>query len=358
MKILFLIPYPIGESPSQRFRFEQYFSLLSGNGFSYTIQCFLNSPNWKIFFKSGHFLPKALSLINGFTNRLVLLFHASGYDFIFIHREAAPIGPPIFEWIIAKVLRKKIIYDFDDAIWLTDRNEESFLLRIVKWRSKVALICSWAYKVSCGNEYLCSFARKHNSNVLLNPTTVDTQNLHNPAIHVKKESYQKIVIGWTGSHSTLKYLDELFTVLQHLENKYSQVEYWIIADKPPVLKLSHLQFKLWSPKTEIDDLAQFDIGIMPLPNDQWANGKCGFKALQYMGLEIPTVASPVGVNSQIVEHGKNGLLCQTTEEWKKCLSELIENKSLRLAMGAAGRKKVIDHYSVSSNSSNFLSLFS
>jgi glycosyltransferase involved in cell wall biosynthesis len=110
--------------------------------------------------------------------------------------------------------------------------------------------------------------------------------------------------------------------------------------------------------TEIQDLAQFDIGIMPLPNNEWAKGKCGFKALQYMALQIPTIASPVGVNSKIINHGKNGFLCLSQHEWEDCLAMLIENKTLREVMGKDGRAKIINHYSVSSNSSNFLSLFS
>ena len=143
------------------------------------------------------------------------------YDFVFIHREATPLGPPIFEWILAKVLKKKIIYDFDDAIWLTDRQQESVLLRIAKWRSKVGSICKWAYKVSCGNEYLCNYAALFNKNVVYNPTTIDTENLHHPSqILYPIKHPDRIRIGWTGSHSTLKYLDEIQPVLHKILNEY------------------------------------------------------------------------------------------------------------------------------------------
>ncbi len=357
MKILFLIPYPLGESPSQRFRFEQYFSVLLDNGYTYSVQCFLNSHDWKIFFKSGRLVRKSVILFQGFCRRLFILFNMKPYDIVFIHRETSPIGPPVFEWVIAKILRKKIIYDFDDAIWLTDRSNEPFHLRVIKWRSKVAQICSWSHKVSCGNDYLRHFARPYNKNVFFNPTTIDTQELHKPEVYSKK-TIEKIIIGWTGSHSTLKYLNELESIFQHLEATYPQVEYWVIADKPPQLKLKNLQFKPWSLETEITDLEQFDIGVMPLPDDEWSKGKCGFKALQYMALQIPTVASSVGVNIQIIQQGENGFLCRTAEEWTHNLSVLIENKALRDLVGIAGRKKVEANYSVSSNTSNFLSLFS
>src|SRR3989337_2964037 len=204
-KILFLVPYPLHESPSQRFRFEQYFGLLQSHGYSYTVRSFLNSGNWKTLFKPGETLVKIGTLTSGFVKRIIVLFTSPMYDFVFIHREVSPLGPPIFEWILAKLLRKKLIYDFDDAIWLTDRENESFMLKVGKWRSKVSLICKWSYKVSCGNEYLCNYAAKFNKNVVYNPTTVDTENLHNPSLFKEIYSEQKRVrIGWTGSHSTLK----------------------------------------------------------------------------------------------------------------------------------------------------------
>ncbi len=153
-------------------------------------------------------------------------------------------------------------------------------------------------------------------------------------------------------------MNNLESVLQFLEKKYPQVQVNVISDFPPQLNLKRLHFSPWSVATEISDLAQFDIGIMPLPDDKWAKGKCGFKALQYLALQIPTAASPVGVNTEIIRQGENGFLCSSASEWEKCISILIENKMLRDSMGKSGRENVIANYSVSSNSSNFLSLFS
>lgn len=123
------------------------------------------------------------------------------------------------------------------------------------------------------------------------------------------------------------------------------------------MPLKNLVFKPWKKETEIEDLALFDIGIMPLPDDTWAKGKCGFKALQYLAMEIPAVVSPVGVNSKIIEHGGNGFCCTTEEEWFEVLEILILNEAGRKIMGERGRRKVIEHYSVLSNSATFLSLF-
>jgi len=357
MKILFLIPYPLKESPSQRFRFEQYFKTLQNQGFIIQSQSFLSIDNWQLFYKEGHRLQKTLTLIRGITKRIYALLIAPSCKFIFIHREASPIGPPVFEWVLAKLLRKKIIYDFDDAIWLTDRVNESAFLKAIKCRDKVKQICRWSYKVSCGNRYLADYALQFSDQVRINPTTIDCENMHNPALFGRKKKSGNVVIGWTGSHSTLKYLRLLEPVLQRLENQFDQVSFLVIADQPPQLRLSRLDFIKWNSDTEIEDLLKIDIGIMPLPDDEWSKGKCGFKALQYMALEIPSVISPVGGNTEIISEGVEGFLCSTDDEWLLALNKLIQEPTLRETMGKRGRKKIIDSYSVSSNMSNFFSLF-
>ncbi len=356
IKILFIVPYPLKKSPSQRFRFEQYFQLLRQCGFSFSVSSFLNSRNWQVFSKPGKPVGKLWAMMSGFVKRFLDLFHAPFYHFIFIHREATPIGPPVFEWILVYIFRKKIIYDFDDAIWLTDKKNESALERILKWRSKVKYICRWSFKVSCSNEYLCNYASAFNESVVYLPTTIDTTWHHNPAIHKIKNKDSEIIIGWTGSYSTLKYLKEIEMVLVEIRLQNPQVSFLIIGDLKPMLSIP-LRFMKWCPETEIQDLLYIDIGIMPLPDDEWTKGKGGFKCLQYMALKIPVVASRVGVNSKIVDHNVNGFLAVNSEEWKKYLLILIKDKKLRERMGVSGRKKVEGSYSVVSNSPVFLSLF-
>ena len=357
-RILFLVPYPIGESPSQRYRFEQYFKLLHENKIQYSVQSFLNARNWRLTFQHGFLFSKIVAVSLGFVKRVIALSRASFYDFVFIHREVTPLGSPVFEWILGNLLRKKIIYDFDDAIWLSDGTQEAPILTFLKCRSKVRSICSWSYKVSCGNEFLRSYASHYCPGAVYNPTTIDTVHWHNPDLHRNRaRTLDKVTIGWTGSHSTLKYLKLVEPVLQEIERTFPAVSTVIIADKKPDLKLDRMIFIPWNIETEISDLMQLDIGIMPLPDDDWAKGKCGFKALQYMALNIPAVTSPVGVNLRIINNGVDGYLCSTEDDWKKTLTSLILDSSLRNKIGRNGRNKVIESYSVLSNSSNFLSLF-
>ena len=356
MKILFLVPYPLKISPSQRFRFEQYFSVLTAAGHSYEIQSFLKLQDGKILFRKGNIVRKTFTLIRGLIRRFFILFRVPNFDRVFIHREALPAGPPLIEWIIVMVLKKKIIYDFDDAIWLTDRGDEPRWLKTIKWRSKVKSICRWSYKVSGGNEYLCSYARQFNKQVIFNPSTIDTERVHThdrfPALRSGETT-----IGWTGSHSTLKYLTALEGALKQLEKEYPHVKFVIIADQPPKLSLKSIHYIPWCAETEMEALRKIDIGIMPLPDDEWSKGKCGLKILQYLALEIPAVASPVGVNSDMIIHGKTGYLAKGMQEWIHYLSALIIQDGLRRQLGSSGRQYVQANYSVKSNSSNFLSLF-
>ena len=291
----------------------------------------------------------------GFARRLLLLFSVPTYDFVFVHREVAPIGPPVFEWFIAKVLGKKIIYDFDDAIWLANTSEANKMAAGVKWHNKVMYICRWAYKNSCGNTYLADYARQFNSVTVVNPTTIDTVHLHN---QVRDQTAPgRLVIGWTGTHSTLKYLDQVVPVLAKLEAEGLDFEFRVISNQLPTLPLRSLMFLPWNKDTEIADLLGFHIGLMPLEDDLWAKGKCAFKALQYMALGIPALVSPVGMNTKVVQHGQNGFICATPADWETSLRQLLADAGLRQRLGQTARQTIEQRYSVRANTANFLALF-
>lgn len=349
----FLCPYPRGGAPSQRFRYEQYLPYLTQRGVTYTIYPFLDERTHRILYQPGRTVAKAVGLLRGFLRRVVHLIRASWATYVFVHREATPVGPPWVEWWLARVARRKLIYDFDDAIWLMDSSRVNRTVTFIKWPRKVAVMCRWSYVVSAGNAYLANFARQHAPRVVVNPTTIDTEHHHH---RVQDQETTRPVIGWTGSHSTLKYLDPLMPVLQQLEQDHD-LQFLVIADRPPPVPLATFTFVPWQQETEVDDLLRMHIGLMPLPDDSWARGKCGFKALQYLALGIPALVSPVGVNTRIVTHQVEGYHCTTEEDWYQYLADLLLDAEKRVAMGRAGRKKVVEHYSVRSNVDNFLNLF-
>lgn len=354
MKVLFIAPYPTAEAPSQRFRYEQYFSLLTKHGVSYDVSTFLDKKAWGILYHPGHFFSKVSALIRGYMRRVRIIFSLRKYDVVFIHREVIPFGPPIFAWLITRVFKKYTIFDFDDAIWIPNASENnSKLTMIFKRFNNTADICKWANVVSVGNRYLAEFAKKYNDNVVINPTTIETDDHHNV---IKKHDNPVFVIGWTGSHSTVKYLNDLYPILVKLESKYN-FEFHVIADVAPKFQLKSMRFVKWNKENEIEDLLKFNIGVMPLPDDIWSKGKCGFKALQYMALGIPAIVSNVGVNADIVDHEVNGFVCSSPEEWEKYLELSLSNPKLVEELSLHTRSKIVDNYSVKSNERNFLSLF-
>jgi glycosyltransferase involved in cell wall biosynthesis len=355
VKVLFLLPYPLSRAPSQRFRVETYFELLQRNQIDFDINFFFDEKAWRILYKQGSFFQKLCSVIKGLLKSFsLILFRTGKYSYIFIHREAAPIGPPFFEWWLAKVLGKKLIYDFDDAIWIANVTESNKIARFVKCFWKVKWICKWSYKVSAGNHFLADYARQFNDNVVYNPTCVDTENRYNLIVD---QQQSPLTIGWTGSHSTLQFLADALPVLKEFEKKH-HFRFLVICDQKPNFDLKNMEFIPWNKETEIQDLSKINIGIMPLKSDAWSEGKCGFKIIQYLALGIPAVASPVGVNKEIIEHGQNGYVCATDKEWIEYLTELLENEEKRIFFGKKGREKIVREFSIASNASTFLSLFS
>lgn len=350
-KILFLVPYPLHRAPSQRFRVELYLPLFSQRNLDYHIEPFLDEESFGILYAKGSALKKAAGVMKGFLRRFATMFRLRQYDYIFIHREASPVGPPVFEWLIAKVFRKKYIFDFDDAIWIPDGDRP--ILNRLKGVWKTKYLCKWGYKVSAGNHYLLSYARQFNPSLELLPTCVDVINHHN---QTKEQHTTRPVIGWTGSHSTLKYLDPILPVLQELAST-GAVDVLVICNKKPDFDFPNFRFIPWNEKTEVEDLMKINIGVMPLVEDKWSEGKCGFKLIQYLSLGIPAVASPVGVNKEIIENGQNGFLCSTANEWKEALEFLIKDEAKRREFGRKGQAKIHEQYSIQVNEGRFFSLF-
>lgn len=352
-KILFIVPYPAGEAGSQRFRFEQYFDALRQAGFEFTVSSFLSPRAWKILYLKGYFFEKLLAILKGYLKRTGDLFRMHRYDVVFIHREASPFGIPWLEWFITKVFRKYTVFDFDDAIWLSNTSESNWITKFFKRYSNVNKTMKWATVVAAGNKFLAAHAKHFNQHVVINPTTIDTDEHHN---EIKYHGDHKFTIGWTGSHSTVQFLDEIFPVLEDLEKKFD-FEFHVIADFPPKFELKSLKFVKWTKEHEIEDLLRLNVGIMPLPDNVWTQGKCGFKALQYMALGIPAVVSNVGVNAEIVDHDVNGCVCNTTDDWYQSLAKLMSDKPYLLRLSEHTREKIVKYYSVQSNKENFLSLF-
>ncbi len=356
-KILFIAAHRPGRSPSQRFRFEQYFEFIIRHGFEIDFSYLISDKDDSKFYGEGNYLTKFLVLLKSFLIRIKDIFIANNYDLIFIQREAFMTGTTFFEKRFHKS-KARIIFDFDDSIWLSNVSDGNKNLEWLKDYSKTGKIIQLSDLIIAGNKYLADYAFNFNPNVKIIPTTIDTD------YHIKKTEKQnekketgRVCIGWTGTSTTLKHFQLIIPALVKIKEKYGdKIEFKVIADKFFSNSLLEIKTTQWRKETEIKDLIEIDIGIMPLPDNDWSRGKCGFKGLQYMALEIPTVMSPVGVNNEIIKEGVNGFLAATEDDWCEKIGRLIDSGDLRNKIGKEARKTVIEKYSVESQKNIFLQL--
>lgn len=354
-KLLFIAAHRPDRSPSQRFRFEQYFSYLSEKGFSYYFSYLLSEQDDKLFYLPGKLHTKFYILIKSAINRLKDVLKSKNYDIVYIQREAFMTSSVFFEEKFKKS-GAKLVFDFDDAIWNLDISDANKKFSWLKNPGKTAKIISLCDLVIAGNRYLADYAHNYNKNVVIIPTTIDTdvykKNLRQGT---RKDT---ICIGWSGSITTIKHFEYAIPFLKKLKEKFGEkLSVKVIGDsfyKNEELGVAGIA---WNKENEVAELSTFDIGIMPLPDDEWAKGKCGLKGLQYMALEIPCIMSPVGVNTEIISDGENGYLANSTEEWVEKLSLLIENPELRNRIGKEARKTVVERYSVVSQRDRYLKVF-
>ena len=353
-RILFIAAHRPMRSPSQRYRFEQYFDFLENNGYSCELSYIIDEKSDRILYTPGNILGKLLITVESALRRWKDTLRSNDYDIVFVQREAFMIGSAFFERKIART-KAKLVFDFDDSIWILDTSKANEKWAWLKSEKKTGEIISVSDLVFAGNNYLANYARQFNNEVKVIPTTIDTETFR------RRKPYcdnKRVCIGWSGSITTIKHFEEAVPFLKILKDKYGDRIYFKVMGDPSYLN-SDLDIKgiAWSNETEVDVLESFDIGIMPLPDDQWVKGKCGLKGLSYMSLEVPTVMSAVGVNPEIIDDGKNGFLAITQEEWVNKLSLLIDSFTLRKQIGLEGRQTVEKKYSVSAQKNNYLASF-
>lgn len=350
-RLLIIATHRLDRSPSQRFRYEQYLKFLQQNGYDYELSPLIREEEDRYFYAQGRYLYKAWVLFKSVLIRLNDVFRVHQYDLVFIQREAFLTGSTIFERLF-RWRGAKIIFDFDDAIWKLDVSDGNKHFKWLKRPAKTADIIALSNLIFAGNSYLKNYALPYNANVLIIPTTIDTQE-YQP----KQVTRTQLTIGWSGSITTIKHFEFAIPFLKIIRQKYPQVKIKVIGDDRYQNVELDIQGIAWSKQNELEELCSFDIGIMPLPDDEWAKGKCGLKGLQYMALGIPTIMSPVGVNTDIIQSGVNGYLANSTDEWVSVLSQLIEQAELRKNIGQHARQTVLDHYSVDRWKTTYLEAF-
>jgi len=339
MRVLALVPSVYDTSPGQRYRIEQWQGGLKQLGVEITFAAFEDCNLRKVLYVRGQWLKKGLEISKAFMRRLSVVNDSKSYDLVYVFREASLFGPSIFEQMV-KFWKAPLVFDFDDAIFVRYRSPANGWLSLLKAPGKTRTICRLASHVMVGNYYLEKYAQAFNQNVTVVPTTIDTE-----AYRVGPVRNTAIpVIGWTGSYSTVQHLDLLRPILGELARR-ERFRVRVIGPSDYKLPGVDIEVVPWNSRTEVQDLAAVDIGVMPLPDDPWTRGKCGCKALQYMGLGLPAVCSPVGMNTDLISDGENGFLADGADEWIAKLTLLLRSSQLRRKLGLAGRKTVEERFS-------------
>lgn len=342
IRVLALVSKPRGVSPGQRYRVEQWEPWLRDrHGITIDYDVFESPELTRVLYAPQKRVRKAALLIGDVWRRRHVLRRARGYDLIFIYREASLLGPAIYERLLERQ-QVPIVYDFDDAVWMTAESRNG-IFSSLRFPSKTADICRLATAVTVGNRYLADYARRYNADVNLLPTTID---LGQYGVQPELPDDGPIVIGWTGSFSTLNHLEMARGAIERFASGHDTIVR-VICSEPPRRPFAgaRTEFIPWRAATEAYDVGRAHFGIMPLPDDAFARGKCGCKALQYMATGRPVVISPVGINSEIVKSGDNGILANGEDEWVAAFEALAASLELRRKLGAAARRTVEERFS-------------
>lgn len=343
MKIVFLTS---GQRvPSSRFRVLQYIPYLRQMGHECVV-----IPSRPEKYRSYPGLGSRLSQrIRRFRRmRDIRMIAAESCDVVFLERELFSDDSYDVEQQLRSVA-KTLVLDIDDGLF-------------VLHPQKFDVLVGMSDAVIVGNQFLFEKAISRISNVTTIPTCVDLQRYEQqPRIDSLENQSRATILGWTGTSANIEYLKLIEQPLNELAKRFS-IELRIIAESARPLRQLNLQdvpiqFTRWNAETEIEDLRQFDIGLMPMPDTEWTRYKCGLKILQFMALGIPAVASPVGVNADIIQHEENGLLAQTPQDWDQILSRLIERKEQCVAIAAAGRQTVEQSFSIQKHVAGLIGVF-
>ncbi|MBG0859041.1 MAG: glycosyltransferase family 4 protein [Bacteroidales bacterium] len=349
MKILFLPRY--GKSgPSSRYRFYQYFDIIESHNIKFRVSPFFTGKYIKQFYSSGS--KSFLNVIFSYLRRLIVLFTIPGYDQVVIEYELLPYFPAVFERLL-KLLKINYIVDYDDAVYLKYQENKNWLVRVI-FPGKIEKVIQYAGNVITGNKYLYEYAKKFNDNVHNVPTVVSRFKFDRVPAPEKKDRF---ILGWNGSPSSSKYLIPFSGLFRALDSNGIQINLIGFDEK---LKYHFngidINWIEWSEDSEISEIKKFSVGIMPLEDDLWSQSKCGFKLIQYMACSLPVIASPVGINREMVDNAVTGFLASDFDEWMNAVSYLLRNPEEAMLMGQRGYTKFREKYSLESVTEQYLNI--
>jgi glycosyltransferase involved in cell wall biosynthesis len=352
VNVLVLCPHPYGVAPGPRTSIELWRGVLEGAGIHLTYATFGSPRLHEVLYRRGYYATKALEMVRAYAGRLRLLRDLGRYDAVFVYREAALVGPAFLERLVVR-RGKPLIYIVDDPLYVPYVSPFNGWLSYLKCFGKVAEICRMSKVVIVNSSHHREFASRYNRNVWFVPSVVDTdQYTYRPGGGRRGPP----CIGWSGSPSTAGNVTMLADVLRTLAGRVRHRVHLIGAPRFDLPGVRHTA-QPWKADTEVDDLRQLDVGLVPLPCNEWNKRKFNLKVVQYMALGIPPVCTPLGDNRHVIQPGVNGFLAGSPDEWLDCLTRLARDESLRAAVGRRAAAEARDKYSLRANAANIVGAF-
>jgi len=346
-RLLILCPYPEGIAAGQRLKYEQYLDDWRAMGFDIDVSPFMDISLWRVAFTRGAYLEKARGISHGYLRRLRDLFRIHRYDVVYVFMWVTPFGTSLFERLV-RLLAKRLVFDVEDNVLAEqtqpNSNHPNPIIGLLRSREKVRHLVRTADHVVTSSPFLNEFCRTLNKKSCCTyiSSSVDVERFV-PANRYAND--KPVVIGWTGTFSSKEYLDLLHNVFSKLA---SRVPYKlkVIGNFDYALDGIDLEVVRWTKEREVQDLQDIDIGVYPLPINDWVLGKSGLKAIQYMAFGLPIVATDVGTTPLLITDNVNGLLVRTEEEWIAALEKLVHDPSLRKRLGEKARTDAVANYSL------------
>lgn len=351
MRVLFLTKYP-EEGASSRYRVYQYLPYLEAAGIDYEVKPFMSSAMYRLLYQSGHTVAKLGHAVWASLRRLSLLAKAGKYDLIFMQRECLPLGPPVME----RLFRRwgiPTIFDYDDALFIFKGSTHNRLADFFKRPQRFLEIFGLVDCVLAGNGWLRDRAAEYSADARIFLVAEDLVRYSCRPPHRNSET---VTIGWLGSPSTEKYLHLITPALRDVCRRYPQVRLKVVGGGQYAAEGVPVEQVPWDFATEVAEMHTFDIGIMPLPLEEWSRGKSGGKARTYMAIGLPAVCTRIGFNCELIRDGETGFLVESVEEWTNVLALLVEKPELRQQVGNAARHEVEEHYSLDRMGAEFVTI--
>ncbi|MBA3895736.1 MAG: glycosyltransferase family 4 protein [Sphingomonadaceae bacterium] len=344
-----LCPYPVGVAAGQRLKYEQYLDDWQRAGYAVTVSPFISLPMWDILYRPANMRRKAWGTLKGFGRRIMDLFRIRDYNIVYVHMWVTPFRGNMFERL-TRWLARNLIYDIEDNLLAREPGIVSDsphpVLRFLKSQTAARYLLREADQVIVASDFLQQAYLPVNRarRVALIPPSLDVDRFRPAAVAASERNGGVVTIGWTGTFSSKPFLDALRPVWKELR-KVADFRLIVIGNFDYNLDDVSVEVVRWDRNAEVEQLLELDIGIYPLPNDDWAKGKAGLKIIQYQAVGIPCVASHAGLSPFQISEGKTGFLVSNDAEWLNRLQRLLQDSDLRRRMGAAARSNAVQRYS-------------